>query len=114
MQSGGVFCLPPCTLMKTTISQRIIGGFAAMLLITAALGVFAYLRINRLMLVSEKVTHDALPTVAELTLIRGLVKDNQANVYRYALTDPTDPGALARVEADMEKTAGRWTLPSNA
>jgi len=88
---------------QLTIGQRIVAGFAALLVITAALGTFAYLRIVSLQATTAAVTQDSLPMVIILGEARSLVKENLVNTYRHALTDPSNGAQFAALEATMKK-----------
>ncbi len=90
---------------NTTISQRIIGGFAALLLITAALGGYAYWRLASLQESTARVTQDCLPTISLLGRIGSLVKENYINTYRFAMTDGTQEQRLKEIEATMKQVS---------
>ncbi len=92
-----------------TIAKRIFGGFAALLLIAAALGGFAWLRFTQLQATSVQVTQDAMPTIILLSRARALVKDNTINTYRHAISDPADKARLSAIEADMKKVSDATT-----
>jgi methyl-accepting chemotaxis protein len=89
------------------ITHRIIGGFTLLLLLTAALGTFAYWRTTMLQSASTSVTRDALPTIMLLGDIRALVKENQLNVFRHAVTEPSNIEQLDRIEAAMKDISAR-------
>jgi methyl-accepting chemotaxis protein len=86
-----------------TIAQRIIGGFTALLLITAALGGFAWLRLNRVQASASQVTQDTMPAIILLAQARSLVKENTINTYRHAMTDTADQKRFDVIEAEMKK-----------
>ena len=87
---------------QLTISQRILGGFAALLTLTLLLGGFAYWRITTLQEAATSVTRDAMPSITLLSDIRNFVKENQLNVFRHAVTDPDKPEQLDSIEAAMK------------
>jgi methyl-accepting chemotaxis protein len=85
-----------------TISQRIVGGFATLLIITTLLGGFAYWRIATLESLANSVVRDTMPATNLLNDIRTLVKENQLNVFRHAVTPPENQEALLAIEAAMK------------
>jgi methyl-accepting chemotaxis protein len=91
-----------------TIAQRIAAGFAILLVLTGALGTFAYLRLVHLRTVSTTVTQDALPTITAVTQIRALVQANVINTYQHALTSNEDSARFDLIEKEMK--AGSATL----
>jgi methyl-accepting chemotaxis protein len=93
-----------------TIAQRISVGFAALLILTAALGGFAYLRINHVQQSSNSVTQHTLPTVTVLGQIRSLVKENYANTLRHALTPTDHEKEFADIEATMKQVSADTTV----
>jgi methyl-accepting chemotaxis protein len=95
---------------QLTIGQRIVAGFAALLLITAALGGFAFLRITYLQQVSASVTQQAMPTITTLGQIRSLVKENFINTLRHALTDEKNTRQFESIEAAMKQVTDDTTL----
>ncbi|MCX6955063.1 MAG: methyl-accepting chemotaxis protein [Verrucomicrobia bacterium] len=96
---------PPHYMKHLTIGQRTIGGFAAILLITAALGGFAWLRLIEVQESTTEVTQNSLPGITLIGEIRALVKQNTINVYRHAMTDPSNEKRLLEIEAEMKATS---------
>jgi methyl-accepting chemotaxis protein len=96
-------------MQPSTISQRVVAGFAALLLITILLGGYAYSRLASLQMTSAKVTQQAMPTVIVLGQIRSLVKENFSNTLRHALTDPANRNQLAEIEALMKSISAETT-----
>ena len=92
-----------------TIAQRIVGGFAALLLITALLGGIAYVRLEKVQEYSRQITQDTMPTVALLSEIRSLVKENLVNTYRHAITDTSETKRFDAIEADMKRVNDETT-----
>ncbi|HWA26387.1 MAG TPA: methyl-accepting chemotaxis protein [Lacunisphaera sp.] len=91
-----------------TIGQRIATGFAFLLIITASLGAFAYLRLVHLRQVSTMVTQDALPTIRVVGQIRALVQANVINTYQHALTADGATERFDQIEKEMK--AGSATI----
>ncbi len=92
-----------------TIAQRIIAGFASLLVITAALGAFAYTRLVQLRSVSVTVTQDALPTVMVMGQIRALVQANVINTYQHAMTGDGDTARFDSIEKEMKAGSAALT-----
>ena len=96
-----------------TIAQRIVGGFATLLLLTALLGGIAYFGLKRVQDYSQQITQDTMPTAILLGELRSLVKENVINTYRHAMTETNETQRFAAIEADMkrvtEETTKRYT-----
>jgi methyl-accepting chemotaxis protein len=88
---------------KMNVTHRIIGGFAILIVLSAALGVFAYTRLAGLQRVSQTVTQQALPAVVQLGQARSLMKENLINTYKHAMTETADIARFDRIEANMKK-----------
>jgi methyl-accepting chemotaxis protein len=88
-----------------TVPQRIFAGFAALLVITATLGSFGYLRVERLQRDISLVTQDTMPHVIALGQIRALVKENQINTLRHALTPTANVAQFDAIEAEMKQVS---------
>ncbi len=101
----------PAGRFSFNIPQRIVAGFAALLLITAALGGFSYLRLRHLREVSATVTQRALPTIMVLGQIRMGVQSNVINTYQHAATDPADTARFDQIEQEMK--AGSAAITEN-
>ncbi len=86
-----------------TISQRVASGFAAVLMLTFALGILAWVRVDELRDLSHTVTDDALPTIVALGELRSLVKENLVNTYRFTLADDANTTQRAAIEAEMKQ-----------
>ena len=93
-----------------TIAQRISAGFAVLLLLTAALGGFAYLRISHVQQSSDSVTRHTLPTITVLGQIRSYVKENYGNTLRHALTATTNEQQFKDIEAAMKQVSADTTV----
>jgi len=85
-----------------TIGKRITVGFLGVLFITAALGVFALMKLKRINVESDIVTKDCLPGMYLAGQIEVLVKDNYTHTLRHAVA-PTPEAKLA-IEQDMKAT----------
>jgi len=94
---------------KLTIAKRITAGFTVLLAITALLGGFSYLRIIQLQSFSSVVTQHAVPSLVLLGEIRNYVKENQLNLFRHAVTDPTDTAQMDKLEADIKRITAENT-----
>ena len=90
---------------KMNVTHRIIGGFALLLVLSAALGIFAYTRLAGLQRVSATVTQHGLPSIVALSQARALVKENLINTYKHAMTDTADLARFERIEAAMKKVS---------
>ena len=80
-----------------TIGQKIIGGFAAIILITIALGIFAYQRLSTVNDYSKKITQDCLPGVYQISKAEGLVRENMLTLDR-------------RILLQMPQKSPKWTI----
>ncbi len=97
-----------------TIAQRISVGFAALLVLTAALGAFAYLRISHVQQSSDSVTRHTLPSITLLGEIRSLVKENYGNTLRHALTPTANEKQFTEIEAAMKQVSADTTVSYTA
>jgi methyl-accepting chemotaxis protein len=90
---------------KMNVTHRISGGFALLIVLSAALGLFAYTRLADLQQVSASVTQEALPTIVQLAEARSLMKENLINSYKHAMTDTADTARFEKIEATMKKVS---------
>jgi methyl-accepting chemotaxis protein len=74
--------------MRTwTIGQRITFGFAALIVVMAAVCATAYVRILKVEQANNRVAQDALPAILVLGQVESLVKENFINVSLHFLAD---------------------------
>ena len=92
-----------------TIAQRIAAGFAALLVLTAALGGFAFFRITHVQQASDSVTQHTLPTITTLGQIRSFVKENYGNTLRHALTPTANEKQFLEIEDAMKQVSADTT-----
>ena len=87
--------------MRMTIGKRIVSGFAATLLVTAALGGFALMRFYNIESSSGQITGQALPGIRNSLVTEYCMTRNYARVYRHILADQK---TKLQIEADMKLT----------
>jgi methyl-accepting chemotaxis protein len=92
--------------MNWTIGRRIVSGFAAVLLIAAAVGIFALNRVQTIARTTKDVTERAMPSVVLFATIESLVKENYINTTQHLAA--ADPSRMASIEKEM--TAKSETL----
>jgi methyl-accepting chemotaxis protein len=100
--------IPTKTFMKNwTIGKRIVLGFAALLMIAAALGLFAFTRLIAIKAQSDRITADCLPGVYYISQIETINQANYALTHRWLmLGDSPDRTA---VEAEMKANSDKLT-----
>lgn len=90
-----------------TIGKRIGIGFLAVLLITAALGIFALTKLSRINDQSDIIVKDCLPGMYLAGQIEILVKDNYTHTLRHSIALTAEAKLL--VEQDMKITREKIT-----
>jgi methyl-accepting chemotaxis protein len=93
--------------MTLTIGKRVLLGFSLILAIVAALGLFAFFRINAIDVEAQQATDDALPGLSDSLDIAGLTITNYGRTWQHIAT--TDPQALAALEKEMATTSDELT-----
>jgi methyl-accepting chemotaxis protein len=89
------------------IGTRIAAGFAVVILIAAALGMFAYTRVGAIERSSNQITMNSLPGMYLVGEIRDAVLRMQILVERH--TNSTDKGEMAQLEAESQAISARAT-----
>lgn len=84
------------------IGQRIAAGFAAVILIAALLGTYAYVQLRLIKTRATAITGDSLPSLALIGQIDGNVREGQALLFRHVISD--DAEQMARLERSIEET----------
>ncbi|MFT3828859.1 MAG: methyl-accepting chemotaxis protein [Opitutaceae bacterium] len=92
--------------MNWTIGRRIVAGFTAVLLIAAAVGVFALNRVQTIDRTTREVTERAMPAIVLFATIESLVKENYINTTQHLAAE--DASRMAAIEKEM--TAKSETL----
>src|ERR1041384_6949968 len=87
--------------MRLTIGKRLTFGFAICVTITAALGFFAYNRLNGIARNVDQITHDAMPGANQAAQINGLVKTNVVLLLRHELSE--DPAQMKALGGEFGK-----------
>jgi methyl-accepting chemotaxis protein len=82
-----------------TIGKRIFVGFAAVLLILAALGIFAHLRLSVIRQDAKDISGD-IPSLEAVAGLREGVKDNLILVYKHIYS--SSPEDMGRMEAQLK------------
>ncbi len=82
-----------------TIGKRIIFGFASIILITVALGMFAYSRLISIHADSDAIVGDALPGVYDIGRLESNVRQGQVAVYMHVMSETKDE--MAQHEAEI-------------
>jgi methyl-accepting chemotaxis protein len=85
-----------------TIARRITFGFAAAVVTTAALGIFAYSRMTVIDKATEVVALDSLPSVYITGQINALAAENFNLLLQHVIADT--PDAMRDIETDMANT----------
>jgi methyl-accepting chemotaxis protein len=76
--------------MKTwTIGKRITVGYAAVLIATIAIGIFAYTRLNAIKVRSDSLTEDSLPGIVALTKVQSNTIMANALLLKFILSTET-------------------------
>jgi methyl-accepting chemotaxis protein len=94
---------------EMTISQRVVGGSAVLIILTLGLGLYAYQRLEHVNTASRVVTGESLPTIIVANEIRSLVKENMVNTYQHALTSIDDTARFSQIEQEMKEGSARIT-----
>jgi len=86
--------------MNMTPGKRIAVGFGIMVLVTAALGVFAYSRLAIIGTSSARIIHECLPGVYHSGRMEAIVQDQAALVMRYITS--TDTAEMEDVDRQLQ------------
>ncbi len=89
--------------MTLTLGKRIALGFVAAVSITATLGLLAYSRIQVIAGDSERVTTDALPSVATSARLESSLRESHALLLQHLITD--DDARRQKLEQEMDALA---------
>ena len=92
-----------------TIAHKIIFGFGLTLLITAALGLFASMRLTTVRGYSNKITEDNLPGVYEISKAESLIRENMLALMRQMYAKDKSEVAqfdkqMAQIREDLDAT----------
>jgi methyl-accepting chemotaxis protein len=86
-----------------TIGQRITAGFACVILIVLALGVFAYTRLTTIQGHSDRIAQQSLPATELVYQLEKNAKENVLIIYKHI--GSTDKEDMARLESAMSAGA---------
>src|SRR5580658_9279728 len=89
------------------IGTRISAGFAVVILIAAALGIFAYAKVGSIQRDSTQITANSLPAMYLVGEIRDAVLSQQPILLRHI--DSTDKAEMAQLERDSAAISARTT-----
>ncbi|HET9957214.1 MAG TPA: methyl-accepting chemotaxis protein [Polyangiaceae bacterium] len=92
-----------------SVGQRILGGFAAVLVVTALLGAFVLLRLR---VVDEEFKRSAQQSVPAIVLagqIRAIIKEDQIGILRYLLTPATNLDEHRIIEDEARQRSAEVT-----
>jgi methyl-accepting chemotaxis protein len=90
-----------------TIGKRIVFGFATLLVISAALGLFGYLRLTRIRTLSDRITGDCLPGVYCIGQIDAINQANYTLTHRWLLL--TTAAERQAIDAEMKANSAKLT-----
>ena len=82
------------------IGTRILAGFAVVIAITAALGIFAYTRVTAIDASSKDMVDNAVPSIYIIGEIKADVELSHALLLKHAAT--SDPQQLAEIETEIQ------------
>jgi methyl-accepting chemotaxis protein len=82
------------------IGQRISAGFAAVILIAAALGAYAFIQLRTIKARANEITKDSLPSLALIGEIETHVRENQARIYLHIISQ--DKEEMVQLEREMQ------------
>lgn len=88
-----------------TIGKRIIFGFATLLAVSAALGLFAFTRLIAITTQSHRITQDCLPGVYYVGQIDAINQANYTLTHRWLLI--AQPADRAAIEAEMKANSDK-------
>ncbi len=96
-----------------TIGKRISFGFASIILIAVALGLFAYSRLIAISTHAQDIVGDALPGVYAIGQVEALVRQNQVVTYKHVISDSKEEMAqleteIATVVQQMDKVLANY------
>jgi len=87
--------------MKTwTIGKRITVGYAAVLIATIAIGIFAYTRLNAIKVRSDSLTEDSLPGIVSLTKVQSNTIMANAFLLKFILS--SEPSEFSAIDQNMK------------
>src|SRR4051794_25472768 len=87
------------------IGKRITAGFAAVITIAIALGVFSFVQLLGINKNTSRISVDCLPGVYSIGQIDALVKDNYGKVLEHITA--TDPQQRAKIGAEIQENVQR-------
>ena len=88
-----------------TIARRLIAGFGAVVVVTAALGVFQVTTLRKLGGLSKSITEDAIPGMVEMATIEAAALENAALVMEHTANE--DPARFPVIEKKMADVSAR-------
>jgi hypothetical protein len=90
--------------MSMTIGKRIICGFGASIVITAALGTFAFTRMSAVEAESKIIANDSLPGVYLSGQINSVLAENYGRALSHVIAE--GPAEMEKIEAELAKWRG--------
>jgi len=85
------------------IGKRITGGFAAVILITATLGAYAFWHLHAISGKTDVMTKDALPSILTISSIESNARENYAQVLMHVISETE--AEKTRVEELMQRAS---------
>ena len=92
------------SMSRWTIGGRLTAGFATVLMITFALGAFAYARLGEVREQASLITQGSLPGVYTIGQIQANVEQNYIRTLTHLVSQ--DPGRKQRIESEIAKADG--------
>ena len=88
-----------------TIGRRIVSGFAAVIVITLALGGFAWLRLSTIQRGARRIATESVPGVLIFDDIESLARQNYSGTLRYVLAETADERTqlMARIKTNIAR-----------
>jgi methyl-accepting chemotaxis protein len=87
------------------IGKRIMAGFLATILITTALGLFAFMQSRTIRLKTIAITQDSMPSIETIGDIESHARENYALVFRHVILE--DKAEMAQVEQQMREVVAK-------
>lgn len=95
-----------------SVGKRITGGFLAVIFITVALGIVAWMQLSKIGERVTSITSDSLPSLYTMAQVVSRAKDNYASVIEHVQSD--DDQEMAAIDARIKDAATKLTEVLNA